>query len=183
MFFFFFHVSSQVIKKFSGKKIKHSWEFFLFECETKRNIFRGEVMSVSCTCIFFISGFFLFTGFNTWKIMYFYNNLFSTFLWKTFFSPASHMKKIMISFLSLFHGKKNQLSWLIKKNCWQIIHVEKLFFSLSSTHYFFFLFFFHCFCLVISYFFYIVKKKITCLDTWKKKTVPVENMWNITWKM
>lgn len=30
-----------------------------------------------------------------------------------------------------------------------------------------------------------LKNKITCIDTWKKKTqtVPVENMWNITWNM
>lgn len=59
--------------------------------------------------------FFLFQDFFLHYVWHMENNVFiyhlySVFLWKQFFPPTSHMKKIMISFVSLFHGK-NKFTW------------------------------------------------------------------------
>lgn len=123
--------------------------------------------------------FFLFQDFFLHYVWHMENNVFiyhlySMFLWKQFFPPTSHMKKIMISFVSLFHGKK-KITW---PETWTKIMI---FFPYTVTVHLFFekskkkncdktseLFFY-------SEFFFIVhtwkkishEKKITCLFCWK----------------
>lgn len=124
-------------------------------------------------------------------------HLYSMFLWKQIFPSASHLKKIMISFLSLFHGKKIHLARHMNKNFLWILLIHNInysifcsvqnmtkiviFFPYTVTVHLFFEkskkkncdktseFFFY------SEFFFIVhtwkkishEKKITCLFCWK----------------
>lgn len=93
--------------------------------------------------------FFLFQDFFLHYVWHMENNVFiyhlySVFLWKQFFPPTSHMKKIMISFVSLFHGKKK-------------IHLAR---NMNKNHDFFSI---HCYC---SFIFWKVKKKKLWQDKW-----------------
>lgn len=60
-------------------------------------------------------------------------HLYSMFLWKQIFPSASHLKKIMISFLSLFHGKKIHLARHMNKNFLWILLIHNINYSIFCS--------------------------------------------------
>lgn len=60
-------------------------------------------------------------------------HLYSMFLWKQIFPPASHLKKIMISFLSLFHGKKIHSARHMNKNFLWILLIHNINYSIFCS--------------------------------------------------
>lgn len=60
-------------------------------------------------------------------------HLYSVFLWKQIFPSASHLKKIMISFLSLFHGKKIHLAQHMNKNFLWILLIHNINYSIFCS--------------------------------------------------
>ena len=87
---------------------------------------------------------------------------------KNFFFTCFTHEKNHDFFSFTVSWKKKSIVLTHKKNCWKIIHVEKLFFSLSSTHYFFFFF---SFTVSVSWFliFFILWKKKSLVSTHEKK--------------
>lgn len=60
-------------------------------------------------------------------------HLYSMFLWKQIFPSASHLKKIMISFLSLFHGKKIHSARHMNKNFLWILLIHNINYSIFCS--------------------------------------------------
>lgn len=82
--------------------------------------------------------FFLFQDFFLHYVWHMENNVFiyhlySMFLWKQIFPSASHLKKIMISFLSLFHGKKIHSARHMNKNFLWILLIHNINYSIFCS--------------------------------------------------